>query len=289
MTELENPESANADQVEYWNTGPGAKWAAHQETLDAMMASILDRLLTHAAPKTGERVLDIGCGAGASSLALASQVGTGGQVLGIDIARPLLDKAETRTAEAGLGNVRYLVADAQTHNFEAGAFDLMTSRFGVMFFADPLVAFGNIATALRPGGRMAFVSWASLQANPWFQMPRAAAIARLGPPEATPANAPGPMAFQDTAYVSEFLSKAGLSDVSAQVEELRLTISGSLDEVAEFASSLGPATRVINEMGGTTEDVAAITRDIAKGLEDYKVDGGVSVPATLNFYSAVRR
>jgi SAM-dependent methyltransferase len=289
MTESQDRDPANAAQIEYWNSGPGAKWVSLQEDIDASFAGIKDRLLERAAVKTGERALEIGCGTGATAMDLASRVGPDGHVLGVDIARPLLGKAKARTAQAGLGNVHYVLADAQIHIFKPGDFDLAVSRFGVMFFADPIAAFSNVAAALRAGGRIAFVSWASLEENPWFHIPRDAAIARLGEPEAAPANAPGPMAFQDTDYVSDILLRAGLSGVSAAVEVLPVTARGSLEEVSNFASNLGPVARIVKEKDGTPDDVAAIAREIAKSFGDYVVEGGLSVPATLNFYAAVKR
>ncbi len=288
MTAPAESRGVNADEIEYWNTGPGAKWVAYQGVLDACFVAVKERLLERAAPAPGERVLDIGCGAGATTLDLAIRVGPKGRVLGADVAKPLLQKAEERAARAGLGNARFVRADAQVHAFDPGIFDLMASRFGVMFFSDPVAAFANIARALRRGGRIAFVSWAGIEHNPWFKIPSEAAIARLGNPEPTPPNAPGPMAFQDPARVTDILSKAGLAQASAEAEDLDLTIPGTLDEAAEFATNLGPIARIVREKGGGPDDLAAIARDLSAKLSDYAVEGGLRVPARLIFYSALK-
>lgn len=288
MTEPPASEAANASQIKYWNAGPGARWLGFQELLDATFEAVKARLLERAGVTPGERVLEIGCGTGATTLGLAAGTGAGGRVLAVDVARPLLERARARAAEAGFRQAAFVLADAQTHAFEPAAFDLMTSRFGVMFFEDPVAAFANIATALRPGGRVAFVSWAALERNPWFAIPRVAAVERLGEPAPVPPNAPGPMAFQDTVYVTDILSRAGLSQASAEVEEIPLTVPGPLSEVAAFATNLGPVSRIITEKDGTEADRAAIARALEDRLRGYMTAEGCRVPATFNFYAAVK-
>lgn len=286
MTESQSPNCTNADQIDYWNAGPGAKWVAYQEILDATFQAVKDRLIERAAVGAGERILDIGCGAGATTMDLAARAGPAGRVLGIDIARPLLETARARAAQAGLKNAAYVLADAQTHAFDAGAFDLMASRFGVMFFEDPVAAFGNIASALRPGGRVAFVSWAGLERNPWFAISRETAIARLGEPPPLPPDAPGPMAFQDTAHTADILARAGLTGISAAVEEVALTVPGTLPEIAAFAGNLGPVSRIMREREGTEDDLAAIRRALEDRFAQFMTPEGFRIPATFNFYKA---
>ena len=202
---------ANADQATFWNAQPGQNWVDFQADLDAQLSEVTDRLLAACAARPGERVLDIGCGAGGSTLALAAAVGAVGSVLGLDLSEPLLARAEERRRDLALGNVRFARGDAQDHPFAPGGFDLAASRFGVMFFADPVAAFRNIARALRPGGRLVFVAWAGPEHNPWFAIPQRAAVARLGPVAPTPPDAPGPMAFRDAARVTGLLEAAGLA------------------------------------------------------------------------------
>ena len=288
MTEPQASDAANASQIEYWNAGPGSKWAGFQEVLDATFEGVKARLLERTAVTPGERILEIGCGTGATTLDLAAGAGAQGQVVAVDVARPLMERARARAAEAGLGNTAFVLADAQTHGFEAGAFDLVASRFGVMFFEDPVAAFTNIARALRGGGRVSFVSWAGLEANPWFAIPREVAIKRLGEPTPVPPNAPGPMAFQDTAYVADILAEAGLTEISGEVEEIALSVPGPLSEVATFATNLGPVSRILAEKEGTEEDRAAIARVLEERLKVYMTDEGCRVPATFNFYAAVK-
>ena len=141
---------ANAAQAEYWNSEPGRTWIDMESALDASMAAILDLVIARADPRPGEHVLDIGCGTGASTLRAAAAVGGGGRVLGADISGLLLARARARAREARLENASFEVCDAQVHDFPPAVFDLMLSRFGVMFFGEPVAAFRNIARALRP-------------------------------------------------------------------------------------------------------------------------------------------
>lgn len=152
MTSSE-PLAANAAQAEYWSSAPGRKWVALQDPMDAALSAVNALLLARAAPGPGEAVLEIGCGAGATTLAFAERVGPAGSVLAVDISPPLLARARDRAANHG-SRVNFIEADAQTHHFQAASVDLIVSRFGIMFFEDPVAAFANMLTALRPGGRL---------------------------------------------------------------------------------------------------------------------------------------
>ncbi len=280
--------AANADQAEYWNSAPGRKWIVFQENIDTVFQAVNDRLIQRAGPGPGEKVLDVGCGTGATTMDFAAQVGPGGSVAGIDISRPLLDRANERKIQNRIGHIEYLLVDAQTHAFEPGGFDLLTSRFGVMFFNDPVAAFANLAVALRAKGRVCFVSWAAMAGNPWFEAPRDAAVARLGKPSPTPPGAPGPLGFAEVDYVLDILKKAGYSNCSASVEEVDMLHPGSVEEVALLASNIGPSARIVREFDGGPEDVAAIGASVAKEFRQYAVDGGMRIPARLNFFDAVK-
>ena len=274
----------NADQAEYWNSTAGRKWVAHEAMLDVVLGGIDERLVARADPCEGERVVEIGCGTGSTTRALAARVGQGGRVLAVDISEPLLARARERTA--GLPQVETALADAQTHGFEAGAFDLAASRFGVMFFADPVAAFRNIRGALRSGGRLCFVAWGPAGQNPWFTIPREAAVARLGAPSPEPPDAPGPLAFADRVRVADLLGQAGFADVAVDAETVDLAWHGDIGTLAQLATNLGPAARVMRERGGGPEDEAAIRDAVAAGLARFRAADGFRVPASLNFIAA---
>ena len=148
-------------------------------------------------------------------------------------------------------------------------------------------AFENLVIALRPGGRLSFVCWAAITGNPWFKAPRDAAVAHLGKPSPVPPRAPGPLAFADVDYVLDILRKAGFSGCSAAVEEVDLFHPGSVEEAAFLASNIGPSARIVKEFDGGPEDVAEIGRGTAREFERYAVEGGVRIPATLNFFDAL--
>jgi SAM-dependent methyltransferase len=280
-------EPANIDQAQYWNSPAGRKWVDHQATMDTIMSGVLERLLHHAAPQPDERVLDIGCGTGASTFAVASAVGPGGKVTGLDISDLLLGHAGARMVAEGSGRTAFLLGDAQTHDFAPGAADLVLSRFGVMFFEDPVAAFANMRAALRSGGRVAFVTWAAIDGNPWFRVPRDAAIARLGRPAPVPPRSPGPLAFAEIDYVQGILSDAGFSDAAGVEEEVWLEHPGGLQAIGPLAANIGPAMRIANELGATEADMAVIGEAILEGFRPYEIGDGIRIPGRFNFYTGV--
>src|SRR5437879_3801618 len=206
-------DTANAEMRQYWNEVAGPRWVSRAEIQEARNIEVARLLLAEADAAPGERVLDVGCGPGATALPLAAAVGPTGHVTGVDISEPMLGLLRRRVAEQGIANLTTLLADAQTHAFPPGSFDLLTSRFGVMFFADPKAAFRNLAGALRPGGRLAMAVWSSIADNVHWKIPYDIAVGRVGPPAPTLPYAPGPMAFRDPDYVRGILSQAGVDEI----------------------------------------------------------------------------
>ncbi|MFD1156470.1 class I SAM-dependent methyltransferase [Roseovarius aestuarii] len=276
----------NTDQSEYWRSAQ--QWVDCQDQLDVLMQPVLDRLLAETNLQPRERVLDIGCGTGASSMAAAGIVGTGGHVTGADISQIMLDRARDRAAQAGMGNIDFIAGDAQTHPFDDAAFDRVISRFGVMFFDDSVAAFRNIARTLKPGGTMVFLAWSGLAGNPWFSIPAKAAIDVVGAPAPSDPRAPGPMAFQERAYVEDILTAAGWQEVATTETKLDLTPAGTVSDIAAFATRLGPASRIIKDMGGSDAAAAQIEAAVATAMAPYETSSGVRVPATLNLVRARR-
>ncbi len=279
--------AANADQAAYWNAEPGRVWVTRADDLDAIQAGVTDLLLAETAAVPGEAVLDIGCGAGATTLAFAETVGPAGRVVGVDISEQLLARAEARAAAAGLGRIGWLLADAQTDSLPGG-FDAAVSRFGVMFFDDPVAAFARIGAALRPGGRIVFAAWGAAEANPWFRETFRAAVERLGPGEPAAPNAPGPLAFADRARVLGLLGDAGLADCAATMRQVELHLPGGLAAAVDLAGDVGPAKRLLREKGGTDADRAAIAAALAAALARYVTADGIRMPAEVNLFRARR-
>lgn len=277
---------ANTAQAEFWASGSGYQWIVQETLMDALLSGVLTRVLHHADLKPGEHVLDIGCGTGASCLAAAGLVGPAGHVTGVDIAAQLLDRAGIRAKEAGLPNTSFVLADAQTHAFAPASVDVIISRFGVMFFEDPVAAFANMAKALKPGGRLVFAAWPPAAQVPWFSIPVGAVIARLGKPAPTDPNAPGPLAFQNADRVTAMMDAAGLANVRCLSETVDLTPKGPLADVVAFAARVGPAARMLAEFSATDADAAAIEAEVSKQLAVYETDNGLRIPAGIHLYCA---
>ena len=232
-------------QVELWNGASGRRWVEQQVALDRALQPFGAAALEQAQLQSGQHVLDIGTGCGATALAIAAVVGASGQVCGIDISRPMLELARQRTA--GLAGINLLEADAQTHQFQEH-FDVVYSRFGVMFFNDPLAAFRNLRSALKSGGRLAFVSWRSVHDNPWYQVPLQVARGVWADMPAIPNDlGPGPFAFADHDRVASILSTAGFVHLQIERFDAHVSFGASLDAAVEFALLAGPLARMLAE------------------------------------------
>lgn len=253
-------ETPNADQIAYWNDAGGSVWVEMQAQLDRMTAPFSRQAVEALAPAAGERLLDIGCGSGGSTLELARRVGAGGQVLGLDISIPMLGLAKRRAAEAGLDNVRFVEADAQTTALEPHGHDGLFSRFGVMFFDDPVVAFTNLHGALRPGGRLAFVCWRTLAENGWATVSLTAALRHLPAPPPPVPGAPGAFAFADPDRIRDILGRAGFSGIAVTAFDTKAGV-GDLDQTLALVLRSGPVGALLREHEDKREVVAAAVRE----------------------------
>ncbi|WP_334163635.1 class I SAM-dependent methyltransferase [Phenylobacterium sp.] len=250
-------EAPNAAQVAYWNDAAGQTWAEMQEALDRQLAPLGRAAMAALAPKPGERLLDVGCGAGQTTLELAAAVAPGGEVVGLDISRPLLEVSRGRPAAAA---VSFLEGDAQTHPFEPASFDGAFSRFGVMFFADPPAAFANIRRALKPGGRLAFVCWRGMGENPIMTAPLTAALAHLPAPSPPDPTAPGPFAFADPDRVRGILRTAGFEGIELAPHDEKIG-GGDLRTAVGLALRVGPLGMLLRENPNKRDVVVAAIRD----------------------------
>lgn len=268
------------DQVEYWNSAVGDTWARMQERLDAAFTPVTAALLSLAAPKPGEDVLDIGCGSGETTLALAAAVGEDGSATGLDISEALLARARAR-AEAGLSDAVFLNADAASFADEAG-FDLVTSRFGVMFFDDPVAAFANIHALMVPGGRLCFACWQPPALNLWATLPMQVLAGLLPPQPAADPHAPGPFAFSDPERVHGILSDAGWRDIVFHDVAFKMVIGDGDDPVASavhFTLRIGPAARLVRDAGPDIEVQAKAA--LAEAMVPYLEAGNVGLPGAI--------
>ncbi len=261
--------SPNLKQILDWNGSSGHSWLAHQARFDCMLEAHAEALMRAVAPQCAEAVLDIGCGTGAVSLALASTVGRNGSVVGADVSQILLQRAQARALESGLA-ISFVRADAGRHPFQPQAFDVLTSRLGVMFFDDPVSAFVQLRKSLRPSGRVVFLCWRSAAENEGASLPMRAALRTLAPPAALSADAPGPFSFGDPEHLTRLLREAGYEHVKITPFDAPLlfgqgrTDDEALDDGVQMAFHLGPLRRLLADQPEPIRQ--AVCHDVREAL-----------------------
>lgn len=243
MTEKAAPSPGSGeDQAQLWNGPAGRAWVEGQVMMDQMLHPFQERLVAAVAAQQGERVLDVGCGTGAVTLAIARQQRPGGAVTGIDISAPMLAAAEARRNAAGLA-ARFLLADAENHDFPPAGFDMLVSRFGVMFFGQPVAAFANLRRATRPGGALHFFSWRGGTENSFMTLAERVAGPLLPALPPRQPGAPGQFAFADHDHVWGILRQSGWNriDIAPAAAECRLPA----DQLPTYLTRFGPLSRVM--------------------------------------------
>jgi ubiquinone/menaquinone biosynthesis C-methylase UbiE len=268
----------NQDQYEAWNGESGRRWVAEAERRDEVLAPIAARLLAVADPRPGEHVLDIGCGCGATTLAAARAATPGGTATGIDLSVPMLDVARRRATTSGVANATFLAADAQTHAFGTRTVDLAISRFGTMFFDDPTAAFTNIASAIRPGGRLRIATWQPLEANDWLTVPGAALLAYGTLPDSA-AGGPGMFAQSDPALATRVLRDAGWQDITVEPHTLTLRLGADAEQAARYLADSGVARAVLETIDerARPDAIRAVTETLARHVGPAGVELGAGI------------
>jgi SAM-dependent methyltransferase len=272
------PQTSNAAQIEFWNGPTGQRWTRLSKQIEDNIRPFSDELIRRLVPKPGERIVDIGCGGGDTTLALADRVQGHGFVLGVDISRPLLQRATARAANTPEYPVRFAEADAASYAFERGSFDALFSRFGVMFFADPAAAFANMRRALKPGGRIAFACWRDRRDNAWVTLPVAAARKHLAelPPAPGP-DEPGPFAFADSARIQRILTSAGFTAIQCEKFDPLLVYGDGTRAAAEYLTQMGPIGSVLQEHPEALRQQVADT--LAAMLDEKRETGALRLAA----------
>ena len=271
---------ANTEQAEHWNSSEAEHWVTHQYAYDRMLEPFATMVCEAAALRSGDTVLDVGCGCGATTRAAATIVAPG-RALGVDLSAPMLARAHADATTAGLANVAFEQADAQIHPLDAGAFDAVISRFGVMFFADPIAAFANLRRATRPGGRLAFVCWQDLVANEWMVVAGGAIAQHVPLPDLGPPTAAGMFAFADPDRVRDLLSSAGWDKISIEARQTSMLLGGggTLDETVEFLRTGSMGRTLLDGVDPATAEraVSAVRDALAAHLGDDGVRLGAAV------------
>ena len=252
------------DQKALWNGTAGCAWVDAQETLDRMYEPI-EKLLTDAivagAPR---RVLDVGCGTGATTLAVARRLGAHGECVGVDVSEPMLAAARGRAARAGTP-ATFVRADAQTHPFEPASFDAVMSRFGVMFFDDPVRAFANLRRASRAGAELRCVVWRSPDENPFMTTAERAAAPLLPSVPPRVADAPGQFGFASSERVQRILEQSGWTGIDIQPIDVDCTFPER--ELTRHATRFGPLARVLDDADEGTR--ARVVETVRAAFEPY--------------------
>jgi SAM-dependent methyltransferase len=261
-----------AEQAAYWNGPGGEGWLAAYQRIQRAIGDIGDVGLAAAAPQHGEHVIDIGCGTGDTTAALARAVGLTGHVLGVDISEPLITAARSQR----LDNATFVVGDAATHPFQAGHYELVFSRFGVMFFADPVAAFRNIRRALKPAGRLVFIAWRTPQENPWGTTPVRAAQPFLPPQPRPGPEDPGQFAFGDRARVERIRGEAGFTALRFEPIDRQIWMGDTVAEVVAGAGKFGPLARAF--AGAEPAAIEKAKQAIAEVLAPHEGPEGVRLP-----------
>ena len=279
QTRVIAPEQIDADMLSFWNGKGGHSWVARQEHTDRTLTPVMEALLAFAAPRAGERVVDIGCGCGAPTLEFARAVGPSGRVVGFDISGPMLAEGGRRASAAGIANVDWQQADPAVAALDE--YDLLISAFGVMFFGDRVAAFTNMRRSAAPNARMALVCWRTLAENSWMEVPMTA-VARHLPPRPKPIpNAPGMFAFADPGHVTEVLTTAGWTPPRFEKLDMDLDIAAGrgLEEAVVQSTEIGAVNSWLRDQPEGV--VSAAVASLREELKPYVNGTNVRLPGAM--------
>ena len=274
----------NPDQGKFWNEASGLSWVENDRLMSERLETISQLLLENLDLHPSSKILDIGCGGGTTTLALAKGAPPSVQITGLDISKPLLDLAAQKCADHE--NINFVLADAQAHRFAVQNLDTVISRFGVMFFENPVKAFQNIKSALRVAGRLRFVCWAPLEENEFFYAPLQAVLQHTDQPFIAPGRAPGPLAFSDAAYLRGLLEEAGFQQVEIAKTPTEVTTKDSPEEDAKLLMQIGFATRIMTAAEMGEAERAEVFRSMLAQSAARQKDGKISYGATVYIVTA---
>jgi SAM-dependent methyltransferase len=266
-------EALTREQAELWDGEAGQRWAADHERLDRLIRPLGMAAMERLAPAPGDAVIDVGCGFGATALELGRRVTSAGRVLGVDLSGAQLEVARASARAQGLAHLRFEHSDVTTYDFGGERFDGAFSRFGVMFFPDPIASFAHVRAALEPGSPLAFVCWQGLGDNEWMSVPLRAALTFVPPPAPLAPGAPGPFSFADATRVRGILEAAGFRDIDIEAGGEPVQVGSNAEDAAEWLLKMGACTRLLAD---TSDDLRARVADQARAaLSDRETADGV--------------
>jgi len=289
MTEHIKAEGPNSDEIEYWNSAAGQIWTDSNRLLDHMFEPLADLAIARAALQPGERVLDIGCGCGTTTLLVAERVAPGGTITALDVSTLMLAKARER-AKSALVPIQIINADAEIHDFAPSSFDVVFSQLGVMFFTNPNTAFANFHRALKPGGRVVFVCWSDPDVNPWLMLP-VESVLHFAPEgfELPNADAPAsPFSFAPQEKVETMLADAGFTDVRHEAHSINIRMGeGDLDDCVDLAFKVvSPIRGILSQ--ASDSDATAVVDAVRAALAPYHTGNRIELAGSVWVVSARR-
>jgi SAM-dependent methyltransferase len=275
----------NVEQAEEWDGREGDHWVQHADRYDALSQRITPHLMEAAAIGAADRVLDVGCGCGLTTRT-AARTATAGSVLGMDLSAAMLHEGERRARAEGLTNVRFEQGDVQVHAFSPAGFDLAMSRFGVMFFEDPGAAFANIASAIRPGGRLVFLCWQDLARNDWIMVPAGGALSYVPFPDLGPEGAPGPFSLAEPDRIRRLLTEAGFGGIELSEIGEQMFLGDNATDATEFLQGTGMARLLFEGVDADTERKAIDA--VRNALEPHEQPEGIWLGSAAWLVAATR-
>ena len=280
------PTIINDDQYEFWNKGIGQKWVKEDDAINERFTILTKEFFSRASIKKNDKVLDIGCGGGITSFEASKLAGKDGYVLGADISEILLNLAKKKFSN--IKNLEFKYCDVQNYNFENNFFNKVISRFGVMFFENPIVAFKNIYNSIQNGGSLHFVCWTNVLENEFFTAAANIIIKHLNREFPKVTRTPGPFAFSETKYVKQILNASGFENIKVDKVYTSLSTNDDAEKDGELLFNIGLAGKMLSEENLSEQELANIKDKIIEMSQNRRVNGKITYKACLNFVSAIK-
>ena len=276
----------NDEQFEFWNEGIGQWWVDEDESMNERLSILTEELFLKSNIKKDDKVLDIGCGGGQTTFEVSEMVGENGYVLGADISKILLDLAKSKYASTK--NLEFKYCDVQNYKFRENSFNKVISRFGVMFFENPIEAFKNIYNSIQEGGSLNFVCWTNVMENEFFTDPTNIIIRHLNKdfPEIT--RSPGPLAFSEEKYINEILSNSGFKNIKVEKVYSLITTNDSPEKNGELLLSIGLGGRLLADANLSKKELSVIRDEMVEISQKRQKNGKITYKACLNYVSATK-
>jgi ubiquinone/menaquinone biosynthesis C-methylase UbiE len=275
-------DGVNAEAIQAWDGPLYDRFVRFRDIVTTGLGMHGEAALELSPPQPGERVLDVGCGFGDTTQRLAELVGPEGEAVGVDAAARFVDTARVEAREAGVANVDFIAADVQTADL-GGPYDMAFSRFGTMFFANPVVAMGNVRRALRSGGRLTMAVWRRRIDNEWLYRAQTIVEGIVERPEEydEPTCGPGPFSMADADTTSDVLLRAGFEDVTLRRVDIPIKVGNSVEEAIDLVMALGPAGEILRLAGDRAAHLhGRVHEALLEGLSEYQRPDGVFAPAS---------